>query len=825
MHLILSRFSAIVTARPYVTLGIILVLTVVLASGTAFRVPPADTEDFLPPGSEIGDAIQEINDLFGDAGEVSIVTLIFHGDALSPDGLVQMDDLLDRIVAEPSIQDILTPSNPVTAPTYLIGAALQLDSFDSVSSEDIATARSIPEIGGFIDAMTGVDNDGTPIAIAIVRLIDTRDDRIREVERRINEIAIGSTGPLDVSSTSFAVIEDEYRQTTETGLLPLVGIAMLLVAALVLLFLRTFTDLILTLTGLLLSLIWIVGAEGWLGPNGIGLIGPPSSLTSMVPIIVISLTVDYAIQSVSHYREQRDAGLSVLEAVRTGLTHVTIPLTLASVTTIVSLLAGLFSPIEAIGDFGVVAGLGVGLSLIVMLTLLPAGRAIVDRRREARGTLKPVRLVANALPGIEKGAELLGKSVSRNPVPYIIVISLATIGLGYSATNTETAFSILDLLDRNGSVHQDIRSLEEAFGGSTEMASVLVKAEATDTRTLLNLRDLRTAFEDETVRPHIVAGPIQDSYDSLLNDWTNDSGAVGDKYDAELASLLNKASAGVQIDAALMQQLLDRIEQIDPAFGRVLVNNPDGIDSILLQFPIYTSDSKLTEQIQSDIEALWFGDDESITATSESIISITVTGAITDGQTTSIIATIAVALSILAIFFWVTLRQPILAMIAVGPIVLVLIWVLGTMAIFGIPYSLVTSIITALSIGIGVDYTIHMIHRYREEFARSRNPEQAAVQTLMTTGSALLGSALTTAIGFGVLIAAPMQASVHFGIAAAITIVYSLLVSIVVIPPAMTVWGAYQNMRLRSTISRMWDELDVAIDDVHERHEKQNQPS
>ena len=83
---------------------------------------------------------------------------------------------------------------------------------------------------------------------------------------------------------------------------------------------------------------------------------------------------------------------------------------------------------------------------------------------------------------------------------------------------------------------------------------------------------------------------------------------------------------------------------------------------------------------------------------------------------------------------------------------LVLICVLGTMALLGIPYSLITSIITALSIGIGVDYTIHVIHRYREEFARLRNPEE----TLATTGSALLGIALTTALGLGVLAASPL---------------------------------------------------------------------
>ena len=93
---------------------------------------------------------------------------------------------------------------------------------------------------------------------------------------------------------------------------PLVGLALLLIAALLLLFTRTLSDMLLTLTGLVFSIVWVVGAEGWLGPNALGLIGPPSSLTAMVPVIIISLTVDYAIQAVSHYREQRVDGEPVV---------------------------------------------------------------------------------------------------------------------------------------------------------------------------------------------------------------------------------------------------------------------------------------------------------------------------------------------------------------------------------------------------------------------------------------------------------------------------------------------------------------------------------
>ena len=622
-----------------------------------------------------------------------------------------------------------------------------------------------------------------------------------------------------MSSLSPVIVEDEYTKATEEGMGPLIGLALLLIAALLLLFTRTLSDMLLTLAGLIFSITWVVGAEGWLGPNALGLIGPPSSLTAMVPVVIISLTVDYAIQAVSHYREQRVEGKSVVEAVRRGLSNVTIPLTLAAVTTIVSLLATLFSSIGVIGDFGIVAGLGVGLSLIVMLTLIPAGRTIIDRRREARGKLGPARPISNALPGIPKAAELLGRWVTRHPMPYLIIVILIAIGLGFASRDLKSEFSIQDILPRGGSVLQDMKTLETAVGGSTEVATILLKAELTESRTLLNLHDLTSAFDDELRRPQAAAaGPIQHSFEALVHDWTDDSGEPGDKYDPELEALFREASPGMELDPELMQEFVDKLIPREPELARFLINDPDGIDVMLLQFPTYLHEPEQTREIQREIEELWFGDDGAITALSDSIVSVAVTDQITDGQTEAIASTIAVALGILALFFWVTLRQPSLGFVAVGPIVLVLFSVLGTMALLDIPYTLVTSIITALSIGIGVDYTIHVIHRYREEFAHLRNPEKAAIRTLATTGSALLGSALTTAFGFGVLIASPLLASQQFGITATITIVYSLIVSVFVVLPAMVVWGSYQNVRLRSMVERMWDDLDVAIEDVHERH-------
>ncbi len=818
MNQVLDLMSRLITARPYVTIGLLVVVTVALGAGASLRADIDETDGYFPPDNPVVRALDEIDELFSDSGEIVVVSLLFRGEALTPEGLSQMSGLIDEIAGDPEVAPLFTPIDPVVAPSSVVEAALGVDGFESVTQAEIDAVRSAPAVQGALAAMTGTDTDGTPVAVATVRLQDAVAERLQDAERRVYDVAVGDEGPLRVSSVSPAVIEDEYQKAYREDTAPLIGAAFVLIAGLIFLFLRSPSDLVLSLAGLLMSIVWVVGAEGWLGPNGLGLLGRPSGVSVIIPILIISLTVDYAIQVALHYREARTDRAPVLAASRSGLRMVITPLTLAAFTTIGSFLVGVLSPIPAIQDFGVVAGMGVGMSVIVMLTLLPAGRLIIDRRRESRGRLAPPRLVSQALPGIGRVAELVGGSVTRKPMPWLAAVLALSVVFGVASTQIESRFSILDLLPSGESVANDWETLDAAFGGSPEMTNLLLRAEVTKTQTLVNLHDLTAAFEDERQRPRAAAGPIQASFELLVYDWTEDTGEPGDKYDPELAALFEEATAGVHFDRDLMQEFLDKLEAREPAVTRLLVNDPEGIDAVLLQFPAFTNDPDRTKALQEEIEGLWLGEDDAITATSGSVISVTVTEEMTSRQTEAIAATIAAALSILFVFFWATLRQPVLAFIAVGPIVLVLVWILGTLALLGIPYTIVTATITALSIGIGVDYTIHIIHRYREEYSHLRNPEAAAVRTLRTTGSALLGSALTTGVGIGVLMLSPVPALQQFGFTVVITIAYSLVLSVLLVPSAMTIWGAYQNMRLRSMVETWSSQLDEEIEAVYRRH-------
>ena len=387
MSRVLDKLSSLVVAQPIATLLVLLAITIGLGAGFIRLAPLAEDTVFLPEDSKVATATDKIEVLFAGSTNTITATLIFRGEALTPDGLAQMERVLNQATSDPRVAPLLAPPDPVISPTLLIAAALGTNDFASLSQQQIDQVAAEVPLGRLVG--TGVD--GTQVAISSVRLLNDIDgdgdveddaDTLAVAELAIRDIAETSQGPLDGGSLSPAILSEETDAAMGPEMLMLMGLALAVIALLLLVFTRSIFDLVISLVGLVLAIIWVTGAQGWLGPNGVGLIGAPNTLTTMVPIILIGLVVDYAIQTVGLYREQRNEGHEVTTAARLGLRAVIIPLSLAAITTIVSFLTNLSSPIPANGDFGVVAGIGVGAGLIVMLALTSSSRALFDRWRQ-----------------------------------------------------------------------------------------------------------------------------------------------------------------------------------------------------------------------------------------------------------------------------------------------------------------------------------------------------------------------------------------------------------------------------------------------------------
>jgi len=108
-------------------------------------------------------------------------------------------------------------------------------------------------------------------------------------------------------------------------------------------------------------------------------------------------------------------------------------------------------------------------------------------------------------------------------------------------------------------------------------------------------------------------------------------------------------------------------------------------------------------------------------------------------------------------------------------------WLLAPMHLIGFNFNFVTATIGAISIGVGIDYSIHMTERFREEMGRAAGREQALRQAA-GSGVALLASAVSSIVGFTIMAFAPMPVISTFGILTAIMIFPALAASLVVLP-------------------------------------------
>jgi hypothetical protein len=128
------------------------------------------------------------------------------------------------------------------------------------------------------------------------------------------------------------------------------------------------------------------------------------------------------------------------------------------------------------------------------------------------------------------------------------------------------------------------------------------------------------------------------------------------------------------------------------------------------------------------------------------------------------------------------------------PVLLVLVWILGTMVAIGYTLNVMTILIGALTVGLGVTYAIHISHRFIEEIEHHNSLEIAVNNTVKNTGSALFGAAMTTVLGFGVLFFAILPPMKQFGTMTAITIFYSFISSVWVLPSMLVLWARYAGL-------------------------------
>lgn len=773
---------------------------------------------FLPDGSDLVAAQDTLSESFPSGSGLVSIQVIARGDALQPEAMRGFAVFMNQLIADEEINPYLADSGAnksysrvYETLTQTLGTPPGTDP-ESVISMALANEQTA-ETARTLESLLGRDANGTIVGgIGIVTLneLPGQADEIENAQLRAEEFSEDYTDlpSLSLRTLSSAKQTQESNDAQASSTLILLGFALLVILILLTIFYRTLSDVVISLVGLALTILWAFGFQAWLGPGGAGWLGANSPLTIMIPVILIGLCVDYALQISGRYRDAlrtqsqgrpQDPSASsgrVRTAVTQALRTSYLPLGLASATTSVSFFTNITSSIKPNRDFGVIAGLGVLSGLAIMLLFASSARYLLDARKARAKKKIAARPLADSIPGLDGLFRFTARLTVQRPVLVLGSIFIITMFALWSASSIQTTFSASEFAPNGAETTEDIDFLNEFVGGQTETMIILIETELTEDRSVRNVLDLHNDLSNPVSRPAGLTAEEPESFISLVNDWTDDSGLPGDRYDPNFETTVLEFDTPIILESEQIAFFYSVVESFDPEGFRQFVSLDDnGVDRTILQVQAITGDTDRTRELTESLENLWYGDPSEITVVADEVLNVEILDEIVDSQNMSIIITLALATLVLVLFFGVTEFRPMLGVMTVIPVGLVLIWVLGTMSLLGISYNVITALITALTIGIGVDYTIHFTHRFLEESEHKSGIMEAIVATKLTTGGALTGSALTTVLGFLVLIFSPISAMGQFGIVTGITILYSLLATILVLPPFLTLWALYHRWR------------------------------
>jgi predicted RND superfamily exporter protein len=126
-------------------------------------------------------------------------------------------------------------------------------------------------------------------------------------------------------------------------------------------------------------------------------------------------------------------------------------------------------------------------------------------------------------------------------------------------------------------------------------------------------------------------------------------------------------------------------------------------------------------------------------------------------------------------------------MICMAPAAIAVTVTFAAMGATGMPLGVATSMFASMVLGVGVDFAIHMVQRYRVMRSRSASHDEAISQALSVTGPPLLVNALAIALGFGMLTLSRVPANAHLGMIAMVSLVGCLAATLLVVPALLRV--------------------------------------
>jgi predicted RND superfamily exporter protein len=503
---------------------------------------------------------------------------------------------------------------------------------------------------------------------------------------------------------------------------------------------RSFFSAALPLLSVAMSTIWTLSLMSICGI-------PLTVISDLIPVILFAVGSAYGIHVVSRWRHRMSSARGQHVVSRT-LDDILVPIVLAGITTMIGLCAFIFgSYLTMIREFGFFAACGVLCATLISVTFLPA----VLSFRKPRSS------------GAVHRSSRTGSRVFRHVVEFGIAHPLWLLsGAGLlfvlllsQIPKLERKVDIIDYFGSGTHIRRSEAILKQRFGGSMPI-QIIVNGDIHEPEVLNAIQRMEIFLESHK--------DIDNAY------------SVADIF-VEMNDIMGEGRR-VPDTRAKVDNLWFLLEGQDMMKQLIKDDHTEAVIQATLASGLETD--RVTQLVKA-IDT-WIQDNSdaacSFTQTGMPLIHHKLDASIKRSQLISVV--IAVVLVFLILIG--LLRSFVYGVIGLVPIMFSLSMIFGTMGLLKIPLDIATVLVGSISIGIGIDYSIHFLHRYRHEFASVGAVEPALLQTVGSTGKAITINVITVTLGFLVLLFAQLIPLQRFGILVAVTMLGSGFATVIVVP-------------------------------------------
>ena len=704
--------------HPLRSIFLSLLATAFVGIGAFSFIIDDDMMKLLPSDLESKISWDDIQDEFGSTELIYISFGSKNESIFNPKAFAALWDLTKTLELKNDIEEVfsLTSANRID----------NIDDFmevDVIQSERMLTQQEIDEIQEYLDKNPSLkkrfvsENNEYFALTAQPYSNETFDNFSRTVVKEagviLHDYEVHFGGNAYISGIMPGLIRNDAFSLMRFGLLIMI--------CTLLLNLRSIAGVSMVLMVIVLSLVAMVGAMGWIyyftGSNKFLF----TLANTSMPIILLTIANSDGVHIVSKFFREMRIKNDSRKAVAATMDALIIPIFITTVTTISAFLIMTTSPIQPLIGYGISMSIGIFWAWFLSSLLLPSVIGLKKWDANSSAFTKP--------SFFEKIVNMLGTAVLHHP-KRVLATGLTIVGIAlFGVFQVTVDVNMRNFFKPGTEIRDSMDFMDDEMNGTVDIR-VRIEGDLKDPTTLQDMSTLQSFMEknEQVSTSFSIADVVKQMHRTVMNDDKNYEIIPDNRGKINNLFTMYSMSGNPEDFEAL----------VDYEYKIGLIT---AFADVMSTEQIFSYTNKLNDHIENN-----FNKDSKIDVTGMIVVFRDLVIMIVRSSFISIFASLLV-IGILASFFFKRILWGILAVVPLSAAVIINF---GFMGFFGIELSHVTAILSSIIIGVGVDFAIHYISQYRR-LSRTISSKKVSKEVVEDVGYPIVLDAASN-MGFGALV-------------------------------------------------------------------------